>query len=187
VKRVPHGNGFETARGDAGQHEGDADGFGAAGGKEDLVQSSGGKLGQALRQSNRRDIRKAAGAESQTIHLPLDGLDHLRMAEADLVNAVAVKVEELAALQIFQVGARATSQNVQTGRRKRLMQKVASIFFQPVSGFGIDGGLLPLTAAWRKVHIAFGNRYFFRLARTHPRPPRTPTRSVSEALADASR
>jgi hypothetical protein len=60
------------------------------------------------------------------------------MGIADLVRAVAVKVQNGPPLKIREGGAPAFRQYIQTGRRQALVKKTAGIPFQPALSFLVD-------------------------------------------------
>tara|TARA_B100000929_G_scaffold255448_1_gene217198 strand:- start:209 stop:442 length:234 start_codon:yes stop_codon:yes gene_type:complete len=76
------------------------------------------------------------------------------MREADLVNIVAVKIQQAAALEVLNVGTLAMSENIETGSRKRLVQKKAAILREKFPGFLVEILLYPFRPPGRKVDVA---------------------------------
>ena len=72
------------------------------------------------------------------------------------MHVVAVKIEELLSLPIYNLRATTTSQKVQTGRGERLVQEILSIFIEPVACFGVDILRGPGCSVWRDIEITFG-------------------------------
>jgi hypothetical protein len=72
-----------------------------------------------------------------------------------LVDVVAVEVHEAVALQVLEVDAITTLENVQARRRESLVQKVPGIFVEPGAGLGIELLFCPHRAVLREVQIAF--------------------------------
>ena len=93
-------------------------------------------------------------AGERLVELRLDRLDHLRMREADLVNIVAVKIQEATALKVLDVGALAMGQDIEAGSRKRLVQKKAAILRQELPGFFVEILLYPFQPPGREVDVA---------------------------------
>ena len=138
MKRVPHRDGFESAGGGARQLHGHADGGGAARREQHLLQISRREFGEFFRQLDRRNIRITPGAKRERVHLRHDGLNHARMAKADLVDVVAVEIQQAPAVQVFDVRAVARLQNIQAGRGQRLMEEVFGVLVQPAACFCVD-------------------------------------------------
>ena len=158
VERVPHRQRLEAAGGHAGELERDADGGRASRGEQHFAERTRRPLGQPSRQLDGRDVRVPARAEGQGLHLLADCPDHVRVPEADLVHAVAVKVEEAPALQVFQPGALAAGQDVEAGGGERLVQEVPGVLLQPVLRVVVMLNLLPRLPARRDVELAFGTQ-----------------------------
>src|SRR5436190_1787000 len=78
------------------------------------------------------------GEEWQFIKLRFDCGDDARIAETDLVHVVAVEIHIAAALQIFEVNALTTFQDVQAWSGQRLTQEIPGVLVQQGSGLGID-------------------------------------------------
>src|SRR5439155_10143374 len=102
VERVPEGNKLESPGGDAGELEGQADGRGAAGRKEDAIEVARGEFDQLSGQGNGRFAGIAPCAERKRVELLFDRGDDPRVAKADLVNIVPVKIEVTSAGHILE-------------------------------------------------------------------------------------
>ena len=63
----------------------------------------------------------------QQVELRLDGSDYFRVAEADLMNIVAVKIEITPTFRIFNPRAFGGAQDVQAGRGHGLMNECIGI------------------------------------------------------------
>ena len=106
------------------------------------------------RELNRGQVGIPPRTEGELVELRLDRLDHLRMREADLVNIVAVKIQEATALKVLDVGALAMGQDIEAGSRKRLVQKKAAILRQEFPGFFVEILLYPFQPPGREVDVA---------------------------------
>ena len=135
MERVPHRNEFEPPGGDAGQLQRHADGGGAAGRKEDAIEVARGEFDQLSGQGNGRFAGIAPRAERKRVELLFDRGDDPRVAKADLVNIVPVKIEVTSAGHILEPRAPAGSQRIQAGCRERLMQKILGIRLEESGGF----------------------------------------------------
>ena len=116
MKRFPHGDKLEFARGNPRQLERHADRTGAARRKEDPVEIPRCEAGQARSQFNCGPASITARAETQFIQLLFDCSDYSRMGEADLVDVVSVKIQVAPPFQILDPGALGRSQDIQAGR-----------------------------------------------------------------------
>ena len=72
VKRIPHGDRFVAAGGQAGQFQRDADGFSTAGAEQKFVEIAGCNGSQFFGQIHGNPVGIAAGAERQLIQLFFD-------------------------------------------------------------------------------------------------------------------
>ncbi|VTR66229.1 hypothetical protein DESC_460124 [Desulfosarcina cetonica] len=154
MKTVPHGNGLEAAGGCPGQLERHAHRAGAPRDQQHLAQGHGGDFRQFLGQRDCRNVGVAPRAEGQAIQLRLDGGDHPGVAVAHLVDAVAVKIEDLAALAIGQGGSLTAIEQIEARRGETLAQVGARIAVEPGLGLPVDVAELPGLAITRAVAVA---------------------------------
>ena len=76
------------------------------------------------------------------------------MRKSDLVNIVAVKIQQAAALEVLDVGALAMGENIEAGSRKRLVQKKAAILREEFPGLLVEILLYPFRPPGRDVDVA---------------------------------
>ena len=93
-------------------------------------------------------------ARSMGIQRALHGSDDTRMAIADLMHAVAVKIENPPPLVVDQRRALGGDDLVEAGRRERLMQEPALVFIEGCARSLAERGA-PGGTVRRKVHVAF--------------------------------
>ena len=93
VKRIPHRNEFEPPGGDARELERQTNSRGASGSEQDAIAVARRELTQFFRQRDGRFARVTPRAERKCVELIFDRGDDSRMAEADLMHVVAVKIE----------------------------------------------------------------------------------------------
>jgi len=180
VKGLPHGEGLEAAGGHPCQFEGHADGAGAARGQENLGISHRGKGREPFAQFDRRSIAVTARAKRQVMHLLDHRLHHPRVAVADLMGAVAVKIEEGSALHIGKAGTRGPGENIEAGRRQALAQKDPLVAFKEAAGGDVDMFFLPLPAMGALIAVTLARAGSGRQGRDGHRMP-------SSGLSPASR
>src|SRR6202021_2733505 len=96
---------------------------GAAWGEQNLVEVVRRGLNQAPRQRRRGRIGETAWAEGKGFHLVTDCGDDLWVAVAELMDAVAVKVEDAPAVDVGQDRAFGAHDRRETGRGKRLTEE----------------------------------------------------------------
>ena len=108
-----------------------------------------------MRETNGGNIRITARAKRQLAHLICDGVDYTRVAEAYLMNIVAVKIEIAAALQIVDVGSLAMGKDVQAGSGERLVQETAFIEIEPFACFRTDVIVCPTPPFGREIEVSF--------------------------------
>jgi hypothetical protein len=144
VEGAPEGHGLEPSGGHPGELQGHAHGGGPPGGEEDFLQAPRGEFPQALGQFDGRPVGVAPGAEGEALELAHDGRDHLRVAEAHLVDAVAVEIEEAAPLKVLDAASPAGGQHVEAGGGQGLAQEDGLVGRQPAPGLGIE--VLPFPA-----------------------------------------
>ena len=82
----------------------------------------------------------------------LDGLAHGGVAEADLMDAVAVKIEEPSPTQIFEIGTLAGSERVPARRRESLVKKQATVVVDELPGLRVEL-VQPRLPSLRRVQI----------------------------------
>jgi hypothetical protein len=85
-----------------------------------------------------------------------DGLDDPWMAEADLMDIVAMKIKISATFNVLNPGSLRRLQNVQARRREGLMEEIAGILNQ--HGFRLRPDMLPRPrlSTGGQVDISFG-------------------------------
>ena len=101
MKGIPHRNGFEFSGCVACQFQGHANRTGAAGCKQYPVQVTGGQLGKSLREVYRRKIRKSSRTKRKLVQLFFYSLNDIRMPKADLMYAIAMKIQIFVSLKIL--------------------------------------------------------------------------------------
>jgi hypothetical protein len=82
------------------------------------LKIAGRQLRQAGRQCDGGFASIPARAERQFVQLLLDGGNHLGIGKADLMQAVAMKIEITASFIVLNPGAFHAAQNIQAGRGK---------------------------------------------------------------------
>jgi len=107
-------------------------------GQQDLAQWDRGDLRQGFGQFNGGDVGVAARAEGHAVQLVFDCGHDPGMGVADLVGAVAVKIQDFTSLQIFQTGAAAFGEHIQARRGKVLANESVDVPFQPFPGVGVN-------------------------------------------------
>lgn len=90
------------------------------------------------------------------VELLTDGLEDVGMGEADLVDVIAVEIEDLAALPIGEGGALDVAQDIEAGGGEGLVEEIAGVLLEPVAGVVADMAGAPGLAARGKVEVAFG-------------------------------
>ena len=146
---------FEPTGCDARELQRHADRIGPIRRQEHPVQIARRQFRQLLRQFDRWNVRVAPRVKRKRAHLLDDGSNHAVIPEADLMNVVAVEIEQPPSAQILDGRTSAAAQHIQARRRERLMQKILCVFIEPSLRFRIDvfGG--PLAPLRRDVQIAF--------------------------------
>lgn len=156
VEGVPHGDELEAAGGDAGELEGHADGGRAARGEEDAVEITRGCLGEATGQGDGGVAGVAARAEAQGVELLADGVEDAGMAVSDLVDVVAVEVEDAAAFDVLDPGAVGMSDGIEAGGGQGLVEEDVGIPGELFAGGRGQVGLGEDPASGREVDVTFG-------------------------------
>ena len=156
VEGVPHRHKLEPAGGDAGELEGHANGGGSTGGEQDAVEVAGGEFGQALGERDRGFAGVTSGAEAEGVELVLDGFEDPGVAVADLMDVVAVEIEETTPLDVLDPRAFGLADGVEAGGGQGLVEERVGVFGEDRTGFSgkvLAGELLP---AWRQIDVALG-------------------------------
>ncbi len=154
VERVPHREGLVAAGGQPGKLERDADRGAAAGGQQQARAGHRRGLAQTARQLDRRPVGVAARAERQGRQRLAHRRQHRRVAVADLVHAVAVKVEDAPPGGVGQPRALRALQRIQAGRRQRRVQEPAGVLGEQLAGGGVEVRGLPGLPARAEVDVA---------------------------------
>jgi hypothetical protein len=113
-------------------------------------------LGETFGELDGGEVGVTAGAEGEFAQLAGDGLDDVGMAEADLVHVIAVEIEDVSALGVLEGSALATTEDIQTGSRERLVNEPARVFLERAAGGVVQVGFRPTGAVGRDVEIALG-------------------------------
>ena len=114
-----------------------------------VLSSPAGAVSTSRRASARRGrVGIAARAEGQALHLAADRLDHPRVAVAELMDAVAVEIENALAVDVGEPGALGADDFGQARRRQRLAQKIALVL--------VERRARPLAQATRAIRRAPG-------------------------------
>src|SRR5262249_15127483 len=113
--------------------------------------------------------------EGQAVDLGFDRGDDSRMTVAELMNAVAVEIEDPAPLGVDENGAFGSFDHVKAGRRKRLAEKVTPLLIQELPRLGTEP-CAPRDAQRREVDVAFAER---RPCFGHGRSPRARRASMA--------
>ena len=124
------------AGGVSGEFEGDADGGSSAGGEEDAVQIAGGEVDEFLGEIDGGAVGVSAGAKGEIVELVFDGGNDAGVGEADLVDVVAVEIEEGLAVCGFDGRTFAAGQDVEAGGGKGLVEEDGGVFIEGFFGFG---------------------------------------------------
>jgi hypothetical protein len=66
------------------------------------------------------------------VQLAGDGFDNTGMAEADIVDVIAVQIQEAPALSVLEGGAPGATQHIETRRREGLMDEHVGILLDRV-------------------------------------------------------
>ena len=173
VEGIPHRDRLVPAGGVAGELERHADGGRAAGRKQHLAQIARRQLDQAARQIDSCTIGVAARAEGQGIELGLDRRHDLGVAVADLMDTVAVEIEDAAALLVGEPAAGGVLGDVQAGCGERLAQEPALVFGQRVARRLVEMPRGPGCRAGDRLPSPSAS---FTVARRGPGVPRWPAR-----------
>jgi hypothetical protein len=156
VEGVPHRHGLVPPGHQPGQLERHADGRRATGGEEQLGLGHRRGLAEPLRQLDGGRVGVAPRAEGQRRQGLLHRLHHLRVAVADLVQAVAVEIEDAPARQVGQPGPLGSLQGVQAGGGHRLVEEPACVLGEQRPRRLVQVCALPGLAALAEVDVALG-------------------------------
>ncbi|MNO45871.1 hypothetical protein D3C76_361480 [compost metagenome] len=130
VKGIPQGHHLAVAGDKAGELERNAHHLAAAGGEQHPVEIAGGQFGQGAGTVDSDLMGVAAGRERQIGELLLHRGHHLGVTVAQLMDAVAVKIEVTRARYAGQPASLRALKQIQTGGGEGLMEKVAAILRQ---------------------------------------------------------
>ena len=114
----------------AGKLQGNPHHLAAAGGEQHPVEIAGGQFGQSAGAVDGNLMGVAAGCKRQIGELLLHRGHHVRMTVAQLMDAVAVKIEVTLARYAGQPAPLRALKQIQTGGGECLMEKVAAILRQ---------------------------------------------------------
>jgi hypothetical protein len=151
MKRIPHRDELEPARGDAREFESHADGGGPARREQHTVQISRGDFTEALGKFNGPLAGVTARAKTKFIKLMFDGSNDAGMPEADLMHVVTMEVEITPAFDVFNPRALSLRQRVEARCRKALMQEVTRV--------GFEQRLRPRPDVFGSPDVASGERF----------------------------
>ncbi|MNQ95640.1 hypothetical protein D3C85_1112060 [compost metagenome] len=130
VKGIPQGHHLAVAGDKAGELERNAHHLAAAGGEQHPVEIPGGQLGQGAGTVDGDLMGVAAWRERQIGKLLLHRGHHLGVAVAQLMDAVAVKIEVTRARYAGQPAPLRPLKQIEAGAGEGLMEEVATIFRQ---------------------------------------------------------
>ncbi len=180
VEGIPHRQRLVPARRVARELQRHADGGGPARREQHFGKVARCRLAEPFGQRDGGAVGVAARAEGQTVDLGLDGRDDARVAVAELVDAVAVEIEDAAPLDIDERGALGPLDDIETRRRQGLVQEVALVGVEKVARLGAE--LCPPSGAQRRkitVALADGRVVERRPGRHHGRSPRSSRPSIA--------
>jgi hypothetical protein len=106
------------------------------------------------------DIGVTPRAKRHDVELLFNLGNDLGVPIADLVGAVAMKIEGFTAKQIDDMEFAALRKHVQARGRQALVQEVIGVLFQPPPGFIVEVPSLPLPAMRGKVAVPFNQACF---------------------------
>ena len=173
VERVPHRDCLVPAGGVAGELERHADGGRAAGGEQHLAGLDRAQLDQPASEIDCCPVGVPPRAERQRIQLGLDRRHDPGVAVADLMDAVAVEIEDSAALLVGEPAAGGSLRHIQAGRRQGLAQEPALVLGQRLPRRLIQMARGPGSPCGRQVAVALGL--------VHGRSPRSSRSSMDWA------
>ncbi|MNZ94817.1 hypothetical protein D3C78_1139340 [compost metagenome] len=130
MKGIPQGHHLAVAGDEAGEFQGNAHHLAAARGEQHPVEIAGSQFGQSAGTIDGDLMGVAAGCERQIGELLLHRSHHLGVAVAQLMDAVAVKIEVTRARYAGQPAPLRPLNQIQTGGGEGLMEEVAAIFRQ---------------------------------------------------------
>ena len=148
---------------------------GAARGEENLVEVAGRGLNETARKRRCGRIGETARTEGQGFHFAADRGDDLWMAVAELMDAVAVKIEDAPTVDVGQNGALGAHDRCKTGRRQRLAEKITLVLVER-GARGIAERGAPFGSGGRNIDVALDRR---RTGFVHGRSPRASRSSIA--------
>jgi len=129
----------------------------AARAEEHAAEVVGRQLDELLRQRDCRPVRVPPRAEGKRVELRLDRGDHVRVAEAHLMHAVAMEVHNLPSLGVAQVDALGALERVHARRGQRLVQKYVRVLLEQRDRLFIQVLGLPFSSSGAQVDVTFGS------------------------------
>ena len=120
------------------------------------MEIAGSDFPELAREGDGRLAGIAARAKAKLIELLFDGGNDAWMAEANLMNIVAVEVEIPPAFEVFQPRALRPAQDIQAGGGQRLVQETPSILREQRARLRRQVFVKPGLPVWRQIHVAFG-------------------------------
>ena len=171
MERIPERQRLVPAGRVAGEFQRHGDRRGAARGEENLVEVARRGLDEAPRERRRGRIGETARAERQGFHFTADRGDDLRVAVAELMDAVAVKIEDAPAVDVGQDRALGAHDRRETRRRQRLAQEIALVLVER-GARGIAERGAPFRPRRRNIDVALDRRRTG--VRSRPLAPREP-------------
>jgi hypothetical protein len=103
-------------------------------------------VGESAGEVDRGAVGVAAWGKGELLELVGDGVDDRGMAKADLVDIVAVEIENGSALGVLKNGTVAGAQDIETGSGKRLMQEPPGIVLEGLPGIVVEMRFSPTGA-----------------------------------------
>ena len=157
VERIPERQRLVSAGGVARELQRHADRRRSARREQSLVEPRRRRFDQPTGKRGRGRVGIAARAEGQALHLAADRLDHPRMAVAELMDAVAVEIENAPPVDVGEPGALGAHDFGETGGRQRLAQKIALVLVERRAR-PLAQRRAPRGARRADVHVAFAQR-----------------------------
>ena len=174
MERIPERQRLVPAGGVTGEFQRHGNRSGAARGEQNLVEVARRGLNEAPRERRRGRIGETARAEGQGFHFAADRGDDLWVAVAELMDAVAVKIEDAPAVDVGQNRAFGAHDRRETGRRQRLAEEIALVLVER-GARGIAERGAPFRSRGRNIDVALDRR---RTGFVHGRSPRASRSSI---------
>ena len=174
VERVPERQRLVPAGGVAREFQRHGNRRGAARGEQNLVEVARRGLNEAPRERRRGRIGETARTEGKAFHFTADRGDDLWVAVAELMDAVAVKIEDAPAVDVGQNRAFGAHDRRETRRRQRLAEEIALVLVER-GARGVAERGAPFRPRRRDVDVAFGR---WRTRVVHGRSPRASRSSI---------